>query len=334
MSDHNFVSDQFIELWPGKSRPEISILMPVYQNQRFIQSAVTSVLAQRGVIAEVIISDDASSDETFNSAIQAARKWFASHGSDHRLVMRKGSKRLWRDHLALLVDHASCDIVCQAHGDDESHPDRARALVGVFRALPNAALLTSEVIAMDEDGGSAVNEWLVNSDVSYARYDFESIINGHTYLIGAAQSWRRNLVDRFKRLDRDFAAVAHDRILPFRSSLVGDVYLVKAPLIKRRDYAGAAHKLMFDEPETNGRFGWSLVWMTHLDAMLRDLDQARSMALVTDGLYAQLANTIRKLSQDCSERLLESYRVQTRSGRQIAWVDDATLVKLRKSRAN
>ena len=279
--------------------------MPVYQNQRFIQSAVTSVLAQRGVIAEVIISDDASSDETFNSAIQAARKWFAIHGSDHRLVMRKGSKRLWRDHLALLVDHASCDIVCQAHGDDESHPDRARALVGVFRALPNAALLTSEVIAMDEDGGSAVNEWLVNSDVSYARYDFESIINGHTYLIGAAQSWRRNLVDRFKRLDRDFAAVAHDRIL-----------------------------LMFDEPETNGRFGWSLVWMTHLDAMLRDLDQARSMALVTDGLYAQLANTIRKLSQDCSERLLESYRVQTRSGRQIAWVDDATLVKLRKSRAN
>ena len=332
MSNVGIEFNEFVELWPGSASPEISILMPVYLNQRYIHGAVTSVLAQRGVVAEIIISDDCSGDGTFEVALQTVQDWLATHGSPHRIIVRRGRERLWRDHLALMAEHASCDIVCQAHGDDESHPNRAVAIAAVFQALPNVTLLASEFIPMDEAGISTVDEWSIASDIAYARYDFEAIIGGHIFLVGATQAWRRSAVSGFKRLDRDFAAVSHDRILSFRAALVGDVYLVKAQLIKRRDHPLAAHKLMFDEPDTDGRFGWSLAWMTHLDAMSRDLEYAKQSGMVKDGLYLPLANNIRQRSVECTQGLIEAYRTQMLTGRQIAWVDDVTLLALRKSR--
>lgn len=307
--------------------------MPVYRNQRYINSAVKSVLAQRGVAAEIIISDDCSGDETFELALKTVQEWLATHGSPHRIIVRRGSERHWRDHLPLLAEHARCDIVCQAHGDDESHPNRAAALVAVFQALPRATLIASEFCSMDESGISNVDGRSAESDISYASYNFEDIVKGHKFLVGATQAWRRGAVSQFQRLDRNFAAVSHDRILPFRASLVGDVYLVKAQLIKRRDHQLAAHRLMFDEPETNGQFCWALAWMSHLDAMKRDLECAKHFAVLTDQLYRKLLKLIEQQTAECGLRLIESFRIQTRSGRQIAWVDDETLLALRNSRA-
>jgi hypothetical protein len=322
----------FVEVCPGDGQPEISILMPIYRQLACVAGAVNSVLAQRGVVAEIIISDDASTDGTFEAASAAVRNWLDTHGSSHRIILRRGSTRLRRDHLALLIDYANCDLVCQAHGDDESHPDRARVLVETFQASPGATMVAVGSSMIKAEGAQIGEQWPAHLAAAVTRYSIEAIINGHPTLIGFSQAWRRSAVSRFTRLDSNYAPVAHDRILPFRAALTGEVLFVQAQLIKRRVHDTAWHAMMFDEPDTNGHFGWSLTKISCLRNMARDLDHARKIGLVQDQNIQPVSQLITQLLNESLMVMLEAFRLQTQSGRLIAWVDDDTLMQLRRER--
>jgi glycosyltransferase involved in cell wall biosynthesis len=323
-------SEGFIELWPGKGKPEISILMPLFEQSKYVAQSLRSVLGQKRVVAEIIISDDASNDDTYAIALRVVQDWISTHNPDHKILLRRGSERLWRDHLPLLVEQATCNIVCQAHGDDISIPDRAHVLVNVFKALPKTTLVASEAVLINQDNVLLNQQRPVGTEVSLSKINYEDIVScKHPYLIGFSQAWRRDALTLFPRLDRNFAAVAHDRILPFRASLVGDVYLIKSQLVMRRDHADAARHLMFDEPDTNGKFGWRLTRIAAKTAMRQDLNLAYKLGKVSKQRFLQTLNLISKLMGADISVLLEAYRQQTYANRQIAWVNHTTLKELR-----
>lgn len=323
----------FFEISAAKITPEISILMPIFEQSKYIKDALLSVLKQNGITAEIIISDDASSDNTFEIALSAVKEWLARNECAHRILMRKGLSRLWRDHLPLLVDAASCNIVCQAHGDDLSMPDRARVLLNVFRTFPDASLVASEGLTINEDNKILGKKRPLKGEIKVLKIDDADIVAcSHPYLIGFSQAWRRDLLAPFTRLDRQFAAVAHDRILPFRAALVGDVYLIKSQLVLRREHADAARNSIFDEPETNGKFGWSLSRITAKHAMRRDLETLYSKKQLTEERFNELGHLIQKSMDTDIDLLSDTYRSQVFANRQIAWVDRDTLKELQNSR--
>ena len=63
--DFSVYKDNFVTIHSGSDQPEISIVVPIYNCEKFVVDAVTSVLNQEGVVAEILISDDASTDNTF-----------------------------------------------------------------------------------------------------------------------------------------------------------------------------------------------------------------------------------------------------------------------------
>jgi glycosyltransferase involved in cell wall biosynthesis len=334
MTKHQKKSGDFIEIWPGKGFPEISILMPIFEQPKYIKESVVSVLNQVDVIAEVIISDDASSDGTYDIALASVKEFLEDNDCTHRILMRKGSQRLWRDHLPLLVEKASCEIVCQAHGDDISLPNRAKFIVHIFKHMPQVSLLASEAFLIDQNNKFINKQRPTSNEVKLSRIHYEEIIKcEHPYLIGFSQAWRRDLLTFFPRLDRQFAATSHDRILPFRASLVGEVYIINSQLIARREHSDAARYLMFDEPETKGNFGWTLTRIAAKDAMLKDLKLAYSMGKLSEEVVQQLQTLMAELMERDISILSEAYRKQTFSGRQIAWVDQSTLKDIRKKRS-
>lgn len=324
--------DCFIEIQPAKNLPEISFLMPVYQQARYVRAAIQSILAQRNIVAEILISDDASSDDTFDIAASTVWEWLAGNDCPHRIVLRSGKTRLWRDHIPLLAEAATCDVVCQAHGDDISHPMRGKILLSLFRDKPKAVLIASRSTRIDAEGVVVSNQFPVAPPLKISRLPFDVVIQGHPDVIGFSQAWRRQAVAVFPRLDRNRAAVAHDRILPFRSAIIGEVYLVEAQLVLRREHSLAAHHVMFDDPDTGGRFRLSLSGLTRLLAMEDDLAHALRQGLVTKEEKVRLSAKIHLLLMTYARKMVEAYREQTLAGRQIAWVDDEALLKRRVER--
>lgn len=318
-----FPSGEFVEVHQGTDRPVLSVLMPIYKQFPLVKQAVQSVLAQQEVPVEIIISDDASGDDTFAEAQRAVETWVEKRKLIHRVVMRKGAKRLIRDHLALLVDHATCDIVTQAHGDDLSHPQRASVLSRAFAALPTASLLTSKCksIQLNEPHPGAWPH--LQEQLSVDRYDIDPILNARdSFLIGAMEAWRKSAFTGFDRLDMDFAACSHDRILPFRAFLAGEVGLIDAELIIRRVHRAAWTSQMFIEPQIKPMFGWSLTKATCHQAMLKDLARAKELGLVDNSKFEDLSQRLNNLLAADMENALTAFRLHTRAGRRIAWRDD------------
>jgi hypothetical protein len=316
--------DRFVEIRPADSEPEISILMPVYNQRKYVGAAVASALAQEGVVAEIIVSDDGSEDGTFDEALRAVCGWLEKRQCRHRIVVRAGANRLWRDHLPLLVDNSSCDVVCQAHGDDLSAATRCRALVDAFHSDTLISLITSEEASFC-GGGHRVEATDLTGKLEPFTHD--EILDAHPSLIGALLAWRKSAVGCFPRLDRNFSAASHDRILAFRASLAGKVMLLKLPLVRRRVHPLQASRLLHHEPDKRCRFGHSLFRISAFLAMKQDLQRACELGLIDqmkkDALEGQIDTRLSAFQQT----LVESFRVYSLAGKQITWVDDAAIRK-------
>jgi hypothetical protein len=320
--------DHFVELWPSAAEPEITIVMPLYRQKDFVQDSIPSALSQRGVCTEIILSDDGSNDGTFEEALRVVSSWLEGSECRHRILVRRGRQRLWRDHLPLLVDNACCDVVCQAHGDDLSTPDRCLKLVSVFNADPLISLVASEQALFVGSRHRCRETKTEDGHVALRQYTRTEIIDGQTLLVGALLAWRKTAVSRFARLDSRLAAASHDRILAFRASLTGKVVLIEEPLVKRREHPSQASRLTFHEPRQNCSFGWSLLRLNALWAMRRDLSRALDLAVISTDTKNMLEGEIDGRLAVFQQGLVESFRVHTHAGKYIAWVDEDTLRRL------
>ena len=95
----------------GNSKLKVTIMIPTYNQAGFIRDAIDSALAQNYPELEVIVCDDASSDETYQvvASIQ-----------DRRLKYIRNPINLGRtnNYKNLLHNHAIGDFVVNLDGDD------------------------------------------------------------------------------------------------------------------------------------------------------------------------------------------------------------------------
>ncbi len=313
------------ELSPGEGTPGISILMPIFRQQDFVVEALESVFGQRKVVAEILVSDDASPDAT----AEVARDWIVRRVTEapcpHRVRFRRGLRRLRRDHLTLLVESASSDLVMQAHGDDLSHPDRAWILAGVFRRLPKVSLATSHSEAYRDDGsgpGGLPTGGPVR-DFESRIMGFKEILEGAESLTGFAVAWRRHRMAVFPRLDSRHAPASHDRILAFRAGLVGEVAEVDAPLVVRRTHAGSwSQRMVQNKSEAMQRFGWNFLRWVAFDAMTRDLLHFQTQRPASRDALAPVRKLLATGASQCRRAFLEEHRRLVAAGKRLGWFND------------
>ncbi len=94
-----------------KKTPTVTIMIPVYNQQEYILDAVYSALAQTYPHLEIIVGDDASTDNTWN---------ILSDINDPRLKKIRNSQNLGRsrNYRNILFNHAGGDFVVNLDGDD------------------------------------------------------------------------------------------------------------------------------------------------------------------------------------------------------------------------
>ena len=125
--------------------PAVTVLMPVYNADRFVAQTVDSVLAQTFGDFEFLIINDGSTDRSLEILQDYARR-----DARVRLVSRPntGYVPALNEGLGL----AKGEFLARIDADDLSHPRRLELQVARMRAEPSLVALGSNADAMDEDG--------------------------------------------------------------------------------------------------------------------------------------------------------------------------------------
>ena len=124
--------------------PRISIILPACNAGRFLRKSLDSVLKQTYPDFELMICDDASTDDTADILAEYAAR-------DMRVKILRNSVRSGVARtLNKLLSAAECPLIARMDADDICEPERLERQVGFLEAHPQVSFLGSQLLIIDE----------------------------------------------------------------------------------------------------------------------------------------------------------------------------------------
>jgi glycosyltransferase involved in cell wall biosynthesis len=207
-----------------------------YNQEKFVDSAVQSALSQICEPIEVLVSDDCSSDRTFDRI----QELVAEYRGPHRAIARRNPQNLGIGrHFNALMQSAEGRLVVLMAADDVSRHDRVALTAAAWdRSAERLDLIAAHVVDMDENGATfgvkrvdPLQEWRGIDDWTAWR----------PYVIGGAHAVTRRLFDRFGPLAPD--CLQEDQVNTLRAVLSGGAHTIDVPLVsyRRGGFSSGAH---------------------------------------------------------------------------------------------
>lgn len=126
-------------------KPTISVLMPVYNAERYVAQAVQSILDQTFRDFEVLIIDDGSTDRS----LEILKRYEAS---DPRIRLISRPNTGYVVALNEMLDLAHGEFIARMDADDVCLPDRFEKQLDWFERNPNGLATGSWVLVIDPEG--------------------------------------------------------------------------------------------------------------------------------------------------------------------------------------
>ncbi len=184
--------DQELMLPPLEERPLVTFALFAYNQEKYIREAVEGAFAQTYEPLEIILSDDCSTDRTFEIMEAMA----SQYDGQNRIRIRRNPDNLGvLKHVIHVAHEARGEFIILAAGDDISSADRTRKLTNMWMCGFDGVFSNYDLINSDSKRinvnrcpkGSASSRlpWLKNiksdffvygSTSSYSKKVFESLI--------------------------------------------------------------------------------------------------------------------------------------------------------------
>lgn len=242
---------------PASQDPAVSVLMAVYNGERFVESAVRSVLTQGWLDLELIILDDGSSDGS-----PAILKRLAAEDPRIRLSSQPNQG----------VPRTANAMIAQARGrylslldhDDEMLPCCLETEVSHLEQHPECIAVGVGQIHIDGAGQAIpMRRRIVSKNLPYARRDtsFTSFPPDVPFVGNTASMVRADAMRRAGGYREQFA-FGNDNDLWFRLAQTGEIHRLTESLVRYRLHGGNA---------TSARRQTVLLYdiIAHLSAMAR-----------------------------------------------------------------
>ena len=123
----------------------IDVVIPVYNGQRTIESAVASIQAQTLDDLRIIVVDDGSTDDTAHQVGRLAE-------ADRRIVLLRQPNGGIVDALNAGLEACTAPLVARHDADDLAAPDRLRSQAAFLLAHPETNAVSGAVRHIDENG--------------------------------------------------------------------------------------------------------------------------------------------------------------------------------------
>ncbi|MDP3190360.1 glycosyltransferase [Rhodoferax sp.] len=176
-----------------KKNPLVTFALFSYNQEMYIREAVESALAQTYEPLEIIISDDCSTDRTFDIIQEVVR----SYRGYHRVVTVKNEENLGvLTHVLRRGSEALGEFIIMAAGDDISLPNRTTIIVERFLQNNEALCITSDYDLIDPASnlvGQNLKHALLTNNGKVANNFLNNILFPYTVIQGSTAAYRRNL---------------------------------------------------------------------------------------------------------------------------------------------
>ena len=220
--------------------PLVTLLLMTYKQEPFVREAVRSVLAQDYQPLQIIISDDASPDRTFELIAEETRGYRGPHEVH---VRRNAERRRSIRHLEEALSLVRGELVVTAHGDDLSAARRVSVLVEAWRR-ERVSMVSSRVLIFNRDASRSMTS---NEAAPARRISPEEIVRERWLpeILGATLAMEPDVIRGFAPL-ADRLPVGLDVVLPLRAAAMKGLYYVNEPLVFYRRHGESMSNFTMD----------------------------------------------------------------------------------------
>ena len=206
--------------------PRTSLILLACNQAATVRAAAESCLAQHGEPLEIVLSDDASSDDTYAQLCAVAQ----AYRGPHLVRARRNPVNLGIGaHYNRLIEETRLDLLVTAACDDISLLQRVDHLAAAWRAGgERAELIASDCISLAPDG--TLGERIVLDDL--AQLSVESWCARRPFTIGATHAFTRRMMQRFGPFVPDLWY--EDIVMGLRAIMTGGALKVPEALVHYR----------------------------------------------------------------------------------------------------
>lgn len=127
-------------------KPLVSVILPVYNAKQYLAEAIESVLSQTLKDFELILINDASTDNTL-----AITNSFKKRDRRIRVINNKKNLQM-AESLNLGIREAKADLIARMDQDDISLPERLEIQYKFLQSYPDVAIVGNDISIIDEKG--------------------------------------------------------------------------------------------------------------------------------------------------------------------------------------
>lgn len=230
--------EQQVTLLRREERPLLTFALFAYNQEKYIREAVAAALAQSYTPLQIILSDDASTDQTF--AIM--QEMVAGYTGPNEILLNQNVKNLGVGaHVQFVVGLAKGNWLIMAAGDDISAPERCSVIAKHIFDNPNAVAISSGWALINENSHTLptiLPEHIRSGGLdSASSKDWIKKFRRHEPIgtPGCSTAWHIKLFKRFPEIGE--GVVAEDVVLGLRAYLNGDVIYISDRLLRYRQHS-------------------------------------------------------------------------------------------------
>jgi glycosyltransferase involved in cell wall biosynthesis len=199
-----------------KERPLVTFALFAYNQEKYIREAVEGAFSQTYEPLEIILSDDCSTDRTFEIMQEMA----AAYKGPHEVRLRQNEVNFGvAGHINAVFSVARGGILVIAAGDDVSFHDRTEISVELFNKHRDATAVLLSADTIDQNG-KVIGEQLASSKNSRKiRQSIEDLLRWDYVNFGATRAIRSEVFWIFGELNSE--CPTEDSPLLIRSLMCG-----------------------------------------------------------------------------------------------------------------
>ena len=219
---------------------KISVVMAVYNGQRYIEEQLDSILNQTLKVNEILIFDDGSTDGTGNVIIDYKN----NHSADVIVFQKNETRKGYALNFWDGMQKANGEIIFLCDQDDIWLEDKVELAIQILDQNPQIMSLNMAYQCIDSEGREIRNYKMIRfADNGRLRnISFRQFARSPKFP-GMSMAIRKELYERTASVDRD-CIVAHDWMLNQAAAFADSMYFLDRITAKYRQHKGNSYGMM------------------------------------------------------------------------------------------